>query len=133
MPTYTSSNTSAVYSGEPYFRLVPGDNVTDQYIRDLPTGVTLKSHEPYVQPWVLLATVSSYPSASINIAPYDGLIINNETNGTIVVEANGDTSNALRLMANTQSFFDIRDRKTGALKILSTTGTSGAVYVYAQG
>ena len=104
MPTYTSRNTSAVYSGEPYFRIVPGDNVTDQYIKDLPTGVTLTDHEPYVQPWELLATVSSYPSASINIASYDGLIINNETNGNIVVEANGDTSNALRLWLTLSPF-----------------------------
>ena len=133
MPTYTSTNTSIVYSGEPYVRLEPGETVTDKYIKDLPSNVTLSAHTPAVNPWVLLGTVSSYPSAAIDVHAYDGLIINNETNGTIVVEVNGVTANALRLLANTQSFFDISDRKTGALKVLSTAGTSGAVYVYAQG
>lgn len=72
---------------------------TDKYARDLPAGVTFTSHEPTVSPWVLLGTVSSYPSAAIDVHAYDGLIINNETNGTIVVEVNGVTANALRLLA----------------------------------
>lgn len=133
MPTYTNSTDNVIVAGSNYIRLAPGETVTSTYIGSLPTGVTLTDHEPYVQPWVLLSTVSSYPSSSISVAPYNGLIINNETNGTIVVEANGDTANALRLMGNTQSFFDISDRKTGSLKVLSSTGTSGAVYIYAQG
>jgi hypothetical protein len=133
MPSYTNSNSTTVFSGDSYIKLEPGVTVTDKYIRDLPTGVTLTAHTPLSYPWVLLSTVTSYPSSSISVAPYNGLIINNETNGTIIVEANGDTANALRLMGNTQSFFDISDRKTGSLKALSSTGTSGAVYIYAQG
>ena len=132
MPTYTSTNATTVYSGEPYIRLEPGETTTDKYIKNLPTGVTLTDHEPYLNPWILLATVSSYPSESINVAPYDNVIINNETNGVVSVEANGVTANALRLQQYTQSFMDNTNRKTGVIKILSTTGTTGNVYVYSN-
>lgn len=133
MPTYTNSTSNVIFSGDPYIRFAPNTTtITDKYVKALPSGVTLTDHEPYSNPWILLATVSSYPSASINVAPYDSLIINNETNGTVTVEANGVTANALRLLPNTQSFFDNSKRHTGALKILATTGTNGAVYIYAQ-
>ena len=132
MPVYTNSSNSIKHSVNPAMSFPPGDTTTDKYLRILPTSVTLKSHEPSINPWTLLTTVSSYPSASINVAPYNSLIINNETNGVVTVEANGVTANALRLLPNTQSFFDNSNRHTGALKILATTGTNGAVYVYAQ-
>ena len=133
MPSYTSTNNADVFSGEPYIRFAANSvTVTDQYVKVLPDGVTLTDHEPYLNPWILLDTVSSYPSDDIDVSPYDNVIINNETNGTITVEANGVTANALRLPANTQSFLDNSNRKTGAIKILSTTGTTGSVYVYSN-
>ena len=133
MPTYTNALRREIFSGQPTIRLAAKTTtITDKYIKVLPDGVTLTDHEPYVNPWILLDTVSSYPSDDIDVSPYDNVIINNETNGTITVEANGVTANALRLPANTQSFLDNSNRKTGSIKILSTTGTNGSVYVYSN-
>ena len=129
MPTYHNANRTDAQTSNPPCRIPARSSVeTNKYIKDLPPGVTLTSHLPLVSPWVLLATVSSYPSEEIVVAGYDSLMIYNASSGVILVSANGDDDNALRVLPMSQNWMDNK-RIFGVMQILSNE-ESGVTYVY---
>lgn len=102
--------------------------ISDRYIRDIPSSVSLTSHEPLIRPWTLLGAISSIPSTSIDVASYSEVVIYVYTSGPVAVEANGDTPNAILLPPG--SWNTLRTSyQIGSIKIISRIGT-GSVYVW---
>jgi hypothetical protein len=129
MPTFTNANSTTVFSGEPYTRLVPGENTTDKYIKGLPTGVTLTDHAPTISPWVLLANVSSVPMANpVDTSPYDNIVVFNATDENISLSANEDDNNAIFIATNSIVTYSNASRMIGCLEVL--TMGSGNVYIH---
>ena len=102
---------------------------TDKYVRGLPEGVTLTSHEPTISPWELLLSENSFPADAIDVAAYKTLIVNNETDGVVILEANEDSNNVIRFGPSTQSTLDNDPPKIGSLVVDS----EGAGFCYIWG
>ena len=129
MPTYTSTNATMVYSGEPYIRLEPGETTADKYIKGLPSNVTLTDHEPIISPWVLLATVASTPmEAPVDTYGYDNVVIYNASDETAMISANTDDDNSYPVMASSKEVYANSDRIFGCIEVLSKG--DGNVYIY---
>lgn len=131
MPTYTNTGTEVVTVVQPRGVLVisPGQTIESNfYLSELPTNVTFDSDEPLVSPWVLLDTITSAPSSVITVIQYKNIIINNTSEGTISISANGDTDNALIIMPTSEVNITIKNL-IGNIQI-SDMETSGTVYVY---
>lgn len=129
MPSYTNSNATTVYSGEPYFRLEPGVTTTDKYIKGLPSNVTLTDHEPIISPWVLLATVASTPmEAPVDTYGYDNVVIYNASDAVTMISANTDDDNSYPIMASSKEIYSNSDRIFGCIEVISKG--DGNVYVY---
>ncbi len=129
MPSYTNSNATTVYSGEPYIRLEPGETTTDKYIKGLPSNVTLTDHEPIISPWVLLATVASTPmEAPVDTYGYDNVVVYNASDETAMISANTNDDNSYPVMASSKEIYSNSDRIFGCIEVLSK-GT-GNVYIY---
>ena len=132
MPTYTNSNLEDIMICQsPYTILIPADSdiETNFYIRSLPSGVTFTSHTPLVQPWDLLATVSSVPGSEIDVYTWASIVIYNASDGVITVSANGDDTNAMTIMPQTKEVYSNINSLFGTIKVLTNAGT-GNVYVY---
>lgn len=129
IPTYTNSNETTVYSGEPYIKFEPGETITAQYSKGLPSGVTLTDHEPTVSPWVLLASVTSVPmEAPVDVYAYDNIMVYNASDNAVTIAANEDDSNAYPVMQASKETYSNQDRVFGCVEVL-TMGT-GTVYIY---
>lgn len=130
MPTYTSTNSTAVFSGEPYIRFAPNTTtITDKYIKVLPTGITLTDHEPTVSPWTLLAEVTTTPMATpVNVYEYDNLVIYNASDDVAMISANEDDANSYPTMSSSTHVFSNDERLFGCIEVTSM-GT-GSVFIY---
>lgn len=129
MPTYTSTNATDVMA-DPYTNFAAKTTTaTHRYVKHLPTGVTLTADAPLVQPWALLATVTSVPSSAINVYAWDNIVIYNASTGIITVSANGDTANAMVIMPNSQVIYSNVNGIFGNLTVLTNLG-SGNVYIW---
>lgn len=129
MPVYTNSTNDIIFAGDPYIKLAPGDTTTDKYIKDLPTGVTLKSHEPVVSPWTLIAEVTATPMATpADVHAYDNVVVYNASDDVATISANGDDSNAYPLIAGSKEIYSNSERIFGIIEVLSM-GT-GSVFIY---
>ena len=126
MPVYTNSTNDVIFAGDPYIKLAPGDTTTDKYIKDLPTGVTLKSHEPVISPWTLLETDED---DLIDVSSYDTIEIYNGSDDVATISANTDDANALTIMVSSKEVFDNTKRYFGCLEVL-TKGSTGIVCVW---
>ena len=126
MPSYTNSTNDIIFAGDPYIKLAPGDTTTDKYIKDLPTGVTLKSHEPVISPWTLL---EADEDGLIDVSGYDTIEIYNGSDEVATISANTDDDNALTVMVSSKEIFDNTKRYFGCLAVL-TKGSTGSVYVW---
>ena len=104
MPTYTSTNNTAAFSGEHYIRFAPNTTtITDKYIKALPTGITLTDHEPTISPWTLLDEVTTTPMATpVDVYAYDNLVIYNASDDVAVISANEDDSHAYPVMPSSK-------------------------------
>lgn len=125
MPVYTNSTSDIIFAGDPYIRLAPGETVTDKYIKDLPTGVTLTDHEPYVQPWVL---VEADDDDLYQVYMHDNICIYNASDDVATVSANTDDDNAYPIAAGSVQVFSNEQRIFGCLEVL--TKGDGTVYIY---
>ena len=125
MPTYTNSTSDIIFVGDPYIRLAPGETVTDRYIKDLPTGVTLTDHEPIISPWV---AVAADDDDLYQVAAYDNICIYNASDEVATISANTDDSNAYPIAVGSVQVFANEQRIFGCLEVL-TQGT-GTVYIY---
>ena len=131
MPTYRNNSlTRIAYCTRPPLKINPGSELaTDEYIRDKPAFVELITHTPTVSPWTSLAAVETFPSAEIDVTQYDEITLYADTTGSVTVEANGDTANAMMLPPG---YYTIRPSGlVGAIKILTRNGT-GSVYIWGQ-
>jgi hypothetical protein len=130
MPTYTSTNKTSVFTIGPCVRFAPETiTTTQEYAKTLPSGVTLTSHEPLVQPWALLATVSSVPSSDVDVSAWDNIIIYNASNGIVTISANGDDDHAIVVMPSSKEVWNNVAGLFGALTALTNAGT-GNIYVW---
>ena len=101
MPTYTSTRAASVYVQGPdrNVQLYVGENEYDFYLKTIPTDVTLTSHTPQVNPYLLLAEETSVPQAGLDVYAYDTIIILNATDDNCVIYANDDDENTLNISA----------------------------------
>jgi hypothetical protein len=132
MPQYTNTNDYIVSITQSPFNLnIPASEAIDTnfYIRNLPSGVTLTAHTPLITPWVLLSTVSSFPSSDITVASYKSIIIFNASDNIVTIAANGSDANAVVLMASSKEVWNNSNGVFGILTVLTNTG-SGNVYVW---
>jgi hypothetical protein len=131
MPTYNNSNTTLVTIIQPKNLFIPADSSveTNFYLKTLPEGVTLTSHAPLIKPWVLLDTVSSFPSSDIDVSSYSSIIIYNASDDIVTISANGDDANKLSLMAGSKEVWDNVSGSFGILTVLTNDG-SGSVYIW---
>ena len=129
MPTYYNEAKGDLMVSDPPFRF-PAKSATtsDRYVRDLPSSVSLTSHEPLIRPWTLLGAISSIPSTSIDVASYSEVVIYVYTSGPVAVAANGDTPNAILLPPGSWNTLKT-SYQLGSIKIISRIGT-GSVYVW---
>lgn len=129
MPTYLNSTSADLYSADPFILFPADSEVTSSvYARGLPSGVTLTDHSPAISPWVLLVSSSTFPTEAVSVSAYKSLIIHNECSKSISIEANEDTSNAIRFGPNSQSTIENNPPLIGSI-IIDTDG-SGDVYVW---
>ena len=129
MPIYTNATQETKYSANPYIKFLPGDTTTNVYSRGLPTGVTLKSHEPVISPWTLIAEVTATPMAtSADVHAYDNVVVYNASDAVATISANGDDSNAYPLIAGSKEVYSNAERIFGIIEVLSM-GT-GSVFIY---
>ena len=101
MPTYLSARATSVCVKGPdrNVMLYVGENEYDFYLKTLPTDVTLTDHDPQVNPYLLLAEVTSVPENGLAVYAYDTIIILNATDAACVIYANDDDSNTLNISA----------------------------------
>ena len=126
MPTYTSTNTSGIIVKGPdgYYTIYPGNNELNFYLQSLPSGVTLTSHTPQVNPYVKIANVTSFPSTGYAVNSYKSIIISNKTDSLCIFYANNDPTHTLELSSGATQIIDNTKQKWGLLTINSAgTGT----------
>jgi hypothetical protein len=124
MPTYINSGTSTVYVDDPPLKLNAGATVAlPYYLKTLPTGVTKTLDTPLVQPWDLLATVSSVPSSSVDVYAWANIVVYNASNGVVTISANGDDTNAISVMPSSKEVWSNADGLFGSIKVLTNAGT----------
>ena len=124
MPTYTNGGTSTVYVDDPPLKLAAGATVAlPYYLKTLPSGVTKTLDTPLVQPWDLLATISSVPSSDIDVYTWENIIIYNESNGIVTISANGDDTNCVSVMPSSKEIWSNAEGLFGFLTILTNAGT----------
>ena len=129
MPTYTNANETTVYAGEPYLRLDPGDTTSTFYLKGLPSGVTLKTHTPILQPWELLGSATSVPmQAAIDVSAYDNIAVYNASDDACSISVNTDDNNAYFIPSLSKEVFANTNRIFGCIEVL--TMGSGTVYIY---
>lgn len=132
MPTYSNTNDSESWGSGPLQRFAPlTDTVTLAYVKSLPAGVTLKNHEPLVQPWQLLATVTAETSDEISTRGWSEILILNDTDRAIKIAVNSDAANAFVVLPGARERFCNKNGVLGSLQILDNT-SQGPVYVYAN-
>lgn len=131
MPTYTNANTTLVTIIQPKNLFIPADSSveTNFYLKTLPEGVTLTSHAPLIKPWVLLDTVSSFPSSDIDVSSWENIVIYNAINGVITVSINGDDTNFMLISAGSKEIYSNASGLFGSIKVLTSAGT-GNIYIW---
>jgi len=129
MPTYHSalSKRITIRVGKTYVRLAPGDNVVNIYIPSPPPGVTLKSHLPPSQPFVLLFN-GTPPSGSMDVSKYVSVLVMNRSGDDARLIANEDSDNYLIIPDDYAFTFDNATNTIGALRLVS--GGQGNVKVW---
>jgi hypothetical protein len=119
MPTYTNSGRDNKYGeGSVLFR--GKSAITSQhYFRSLPTGVTLTSHEPIVQPWALL---TAGEDGLIDVSAWDNIVVYNGGDDTATISANSDDSSAITIMPSSKESWNNVNGIFGCLEVLTGTG-----------
>ena len=131
MPTYENANAYRVivptlYNG--HVAIPASSSIElDYYISSLPLGITMTDTEPLVQPLIKIGDYTSFPTEEINVYMYPNIVINNLTDNSISLSANGDDDNALDILTN-DSLTIINRSNWGSMKIL--TGGTGTVSVW---
>jgi hypothetical protein len=135
MPTYINNSTNDIYqndSNHASIRVPAGATFeTAYYIPDLPDYLAKTSDEPLVQPFQLLATVTSVPSAAVDITEWNTIVIYNASTGAIQVATNGDTANAMIILPGIKEEWDDTLDIIGTITITENAGT-GNVYIWGK-
>ena len=129
MPTYTSALIAAILVKGPngYANLLPGVNEFNFYLKELPTGVSFTSHEPFVNPFLKIDDYTSFPSVDIDVYAYESIVISNKTDDVCGFYANDDDENVLELAAG--GTLTINNHQEWGLLTIASAGT-GTVTIW---
>jgi hypothetical protein len=136
MPTYQNNSSSPIYQNDQNhtsYRVPAGATFQTNYYIANPTENNLikTSDEPLVQPFQLLATISSAPSAPVDVSGWDTAVIFNASTGPITVAANGDSTNAMIIPAGAKEEWDDTLSLIGTLTVITNAGT-GNIYIWGK-
>jgi hypothetical protein len=131
MPTYQNNSATERYLLDPGKVLIePQAAVAIDHYLGLGdnTDVVMISHEPVCTPFELIATVSSFPSAEIDVSGYEVLYVYNNTYASVFMQVNGSSDFSIGL--TTYLPITLRTKgKIGTMQFESEDNEGGDLYI----